>query len=146
MNNVLFQIPADIHAQVTGCRGVTPFNATLCVQQSHAVGRGLDGLQKILQALLGHVGLRFALAQQALNPLSNLCPNTLPRHRTVQVSLRQPQLNAVCFPNQDNGVDKHRKQGSEYRLGQASPPPNRQSHDHPGKNKFKYRNQHSKNP
>jgi hypothetical protein len=47
----------------------------------------------------------------------------------MQVSLGQPTFYAVGFPDQKNRKNKHSQQSRHSGLGQASPPPNRQSDD-----------------
>ena len=63
---VLQKIALGIDAELGGRRLVAPFDAALLVEQDHAIGRRLDGRQKLLQALFGLPGLLLALAQGQL--------------------------------------------------------------------------------
>ena len=54
------------------------------------------------------------LAQQALHPLSDLAPNTLPRRVLTQNRRTQPALKAVQLPQQCGGIDEHSDERTQH--------------------------------
>ena len=85
---MLQQVAPGIDAELVGRGLVAPFDAALLVEQHHAVGRGLDGGQELLQPVLGLARLLLALAQQ-LRMRSDSSPQTPgPRAGRPEASLR----------------------------------------------------------
>jgi hypothetical protein len=84
VGQVLRQVALGVDAELAGRRLVAPFDAALLVEQHHAVGRGLDGGQELLQPVFGLAGLLLAVAQQLADALGQLAPHAGPARRQAR--------------------------------------------------------------
>ena len=143
VNNVLQAVPLGVQTQMRRSGVIAPFDAGLLVQQDHAIGRGLNGLQKILQLLLMHSGQFFLLAQHALHAHRNLTPNTMPRRVLAQNWRTQPALKPVQLPQQRGPINEQSKQSPQHSPQGAAQKPagcSRQAHQ---KEHFENRKKHA---
>ena len=77
---------------------IAPFNATLCIQQHHSIGAGLQRRQNIVESLISLLHLLNALANPATHAHTGLTPDAHQVRHIAQLRLAQPTQQARSIP------------------------------------------------
>ena len=93
--HILAQVALGIKAQVVGGREVAPLDAAIGIEQDHAVGRRLDGGQKVFEPRIAGAGLLLQLLDQLAVAFQQLAPQARDAGHAREVALGQPGQQAA---------------------------------------------------
>ena len=106
MNHMLHEVSLGIHSQMKRCGLVAPLNFAFRIKQHHAIGRGLNGLQKILQTLLFSLGLATLIIQNTAHAIYQVAPYSVHLWRLLNIVMAQPHRNFLTLPQIDENCEK----------------------------------------